>query len=148
MKSITFLILLLTITSCISTKQTIKNIENDAPAPILLDKETFVVTEVSTNKKYGYDPDYPINVFYKNTKDENLNAIRFLNALAGPNAEEIFYTKAETCCPFPSKRTEMGAGLLDIYEITWKGQSKPIRLYLNIYEKGYLYIPIGFTAKK
>jgi len=42
----------------------------------------------------------------------------------------------------------MGAGLLDVYEISWKGQSKPVRLYLNIYEKGYLYIPLGFSIKK
>ena len=141
-------ILVLMLTSCISTKQTIKNIDDNAPIPILLNKDTFVITEKTTDKKYGYDPDYPINVFYKNTKDENLNAYRFLNALSGPNGEDIFYTKVETCCPFPSKRTEMGAGLLDIYEITWKSQSKPIRLYLNIYEKGFLYIPVGFTAKK
>lgn len=134
--------------SCVSTKLTIKNIDNNAPTPTLVNKDRFLITEFTSDKKYGYDPDYPINVFYRNTKDENLNATRFLNALAGPNGEEIFYTKIETCCPFPSKRTEMGAGLLDVYEISWKGQDKPVRLYLNIYEKGYLYIPVGFTAKK
>lgn len=140
-------LILMILSSCISTKLTIKNIDDNAPIPKLLNKETFIITETTTDKKYGYDPDYPINVFYKNTKDENINSYRFLNALSGPNGEEIFYTKVETCCPFPSKRTDMGAGLLDIYEITWKGQSKPVRLYLNIYEKGYLYIPVGFTAK-
>jgi hypothetical protein len=139
--------LAITIGSCISTKNTIRNIDDNAPAPRLLTKEQFLITEYSSDKKYGYDPDYPINVFFKDSKNETLNAHRFLNALAGPTGEEIKYVRIETCCPFPSKRTEMGAGLLDVYEITWKGQTKPLRLYLNIYEKGYLYIPLGLTAK-
>jgi hypothetical protein len=106
------------------------------------------LTEYSKDKKYGFDPDYPINVFYKNTKDENLNAERFLNALAGPNGEKINFTKVESCCPFPSKRTEMGAGFLDVYELQWEGQSSPIKLYLNIYERGYLLVPVGLSIKK
>ena len=150
-KSIKIIVLVTTIflfNSCVSTKLTIKNIDDNAPAPVLINKDLFLVTEYTNDKKYGYDSNYPINVFFKNTNDENLNATRFLNALAGPKGEEIFYIKMETCCPFPSKRTDMGAGLLDVYEISWKGQSKPVRLYLNIYEKGYLYIPVGFTPKK
>lgn len=140
--------ILFLLNSCVSTKLTIKNIDDNAPSPILFNKDRFLVTDYSSDKKYGYDPDYPINVFFKNTKDDKLNAIRFLNALAGPNGEEIFYIRVETCCPFPSKRTDIGAGLLDIYEVSWKGQSKPVRLYLNIYEKGYLFIPLGFSIKK
>jgi hypothetical protein len=147
-KFIVLLVSVFIIQSCVSTRLTIKNIDDNAPAPVLVTKDRFLVTEYTSDKKYGYDPDYPINVFYRNTNDEALNATRYLNALAGPNGEEIFYIKIETCCPFPSKRTNMGAGLLDVYEISWKGQSKPVRLYLNIYEKGYLYIPVGFTAKK
>jgi len=86
--------------------------------------------------------------FYKNTKDENLNSARFLNALAGPKGEKITFTKLESCCPFPTKSTEMGAGFLDVYELTWEGQSKPIKLYLNIYERGYLFVPMGLSLKK
>lgn len=134
--------------SCVSTKSTIKNIDDKAPLPTLTKDNTFLITEYSQDSKYGYDPDYPVNVFYKNSKDENLNAQRYLNALAGPKGEKIFYKKLESCCPFPSKRTEMGAGFLDVYEITWVGLQKPLKLYLNIYERGYLLIPIGFSAKK
>lgn len=148
LKTISLITTLFLINACVSTRLTIKNIDDNAPSPVLVNKDQFLVTEYSSDKKYGYDPDYPINVFYKNTNDDNLNANRFLNALAGPKGEAIFYTKIETCCPFPSKRTDMGAGLLDVYEISWKGQSKPVRLYLNIYEKGYLYIPLGFSIKK
>lgn len=147
-RNITILCLFVSIVSCVSTKSTLKNVDDKAPSPKLTPQNTFVLTEVSKDPKYGYDPDYPVNVFYRNTKDENLNAERFLNALAGPNGETISYIKMESCCPFPSKHTEMGAGFLDIYEVTWNGQSTPIKLYINIYEKGYLFAPKGFSIKK
>ena len=134
--------------SCVSTKSTLKNVDDNAPTPQLTAQNTFVLTELSTDKKYGYDKDYPINVFYKDTKDENLNAQRFLDALAGPGGEKVFYKKLESCCPFPTKRDPIGAGFLDVYEITWVGLKRPIKLYLNIYEKGKLMVPVGFSAKK
>jgi hypothetical protein len=147
LKSISLLLLLICL-SCGSIKSTLKNIDDNAPTPELTKNNTFVLTQLSTDKKYGYNKDYPINVFYKNTKDEDLNSKRFLNALAGPKGEKIFYKKLESCCPFPNKRSEMGAGFLDVYEITWVGLQRPFKLYLNIYDKGVLMVPVGFTAKK
>lgn len=143
-----FVLLISFFSSCVSTRSTLKNVDDNAPIPVLTKNNTFVITEYSKDKKYGYDPDYPINVFYKNTKDENLNAARFLNALAGPKGEKITFTKVESCCPFPTKSTEMGAGFLDVYELKWEGQKSPIQLYLNIYEKGYLQVPVGLSIKK
>jgi hypothetical protein len=135
-------------TSCVSTKSTLKNVDNMAPMPKLSDNNTFILTDYAKDRKYGYDADYPVNVYYINAKDENLNAERYLNALAGPNGEKISYTKIESCCPFPTKNIEMGAGFLDVYELKWEGQSKPIRLYVNIYERGYLLVPMGLSIKK
>ena len=134
--------------SCISTKSTLKNVDNNAPIPKLTKNNTLVITEFSKDKKYGYDKDYPINIFYRGTKDDVINQQRFLNALAGPNGEAITFSKLESCCPFPSKNTEMGAGFLDVYEIKWEGLKKPILLYLNIYERGQLMVPVGFSLKK
>lgn len=134
--------------SCISTKSTLKNVDDNAPVPQLTKNNTFVITEFSKDKKYGYDKDYPINIFYRGTKDDVINQQRFLNALAGPNGEAITFSKLESCCPFPSKNTEMGAGFLDVYEIKWEGLKKPILLYLNIYERGQLMVPVGFSLKK
>lgn len=134
--------------SCISTKSTLKNVDDNAPIPKLTKNNTFVITAFSKDKKYGYDKDYPINIFYRGTKDDVINQQRFLNALAGPNGEAITFSKLESCCPFPSKNTEMGAGFLDVYEIKWEGLKKPILLYLNIYERGQLMVPVGFSLKK
>ncbi len=142
------LFVLITTAGCISTKSMLKNVDNNAPIPSLSKENTFIVTEYSKDLKYGFNEEYPVNVFYINSKDENLNASRYLNALAGPNGEKITYTKIESCCPFPTKRTEIGAGYLDIYELKWEGQNKPIRLYINIYERGYILVPIGLSIKK
>lgn len=135
-------------TSCVSTKSTLKNVDDNAPIPKLTKDNTFIITEYSKDPKYGYHQDYPINLFYRNTINETINQQRFLNALAGPNGELLSFKKLESCCPFPTKRSEMGAGFLEVYEVTWEGLQKPIRLYLNIYEKGVLMVPVGFSIKK
>jgi hypothetical protein len=147
-KTALFIALLIGMASCTSTQSTLKNVDNDAPIPRLTANNTFVITEFSKDKKYGYDKDYPINIFYRNTKDETINQQRFLNALTGPKGEKISYTKLESCCPFPSKNTDLGAGFLDVYELKWDGQTKPIFLYLNIYEKGILMVPVGLSLKQ
>lgn len=135
-------------TSCVSTKSTLKNVDDNAPIPKLTKDNTFIITEYSKDPKYGYHQDYPINLFYRNTINETINQQRYLNALAGPNGELLSFKKLESCCPFPTKRSEMGAGFLEVYEVTWEGLQKPIRLYLNIYEKGVLMVPVGFSIKK
>ena len=149
MKKYFILLMLITIiSSCVSTKSTLKNVDDNAPNLRLTSENTFVINQYSKDKKYGYDEDYPINIFYKSSKDDIINQQRFLNALAGPNGEKITYKKIESCCPFPTKKSEMGAGFLDIYELTWEGQTAPIKLYLNIYEKGVLMVPVGLSLKK
>jgi hypothetical protein len=147
-KTMLFIASILFFTSCISTKSTIKNIDDNAPLPQLSRNNTFIITEYSKDKKYGYDKDYPINVFYYSTRNETINQERFLNALAGPKGEKISFKKLESCCPFPTKRSQMGAGFLDVYEVKWDNLKTPILLYMNIYEKGALKVPVGFSLKK
>ena len=147
-KAIFYIALVFSISACTSTKSTLKNTDDNAPELQLASNNTFVIKEYSTDKKYGYDKDYPVNIFFNNTANETINQERFLNALAGPKGEKISFTKLESCCPFPTKRSEMGAGFLDVYELKWNGQKKPSLLYLNIYEKGILMVPVGLTLKK
>lgn len=147
-KTVLFVALLIVTASCMSTKSTLKNVDNNAPIPVLSKDNTFVITQFSTDKRYGYDKDYPINIFYRTSKDESINQQRYLNALAGPKGEKLTYTKLESCCPFPSTKSDMGAGFLDVYEVKWEDQKKPVLLYLNIYEKGILMVPVGFSLKK
>ena len=147
-KIVSFIALLIVTASCMSTKSTLKNVDENAPIPTLTKNNTFAITQYSKDKKYGYDKDYPINIFYRSTIKDTINQQRYLNALAGPNGEKITYTKLESCCPFPTKKSDLGAGFLDVYQLTWAGQRNPIILYLNIYEKGVLMVPVGLSLKK
>lgn len=138
----------LALTSCVSTRNTIKNIDDKAIMPALTKDKTFVITETSTDGKYGYDADWPVNLGFSNLAGSELNVERYFSALAGPDGEKLAYEKIDTCCPFPSKRNEMGAGLLDIYEVTWEGLTIPKKIYINLYEKGKIMAPQGFGIKK
>ncbi len=134
--------------SCVNTKNTIQNIDDSAPLPLLTAENTFLVTEYSTDKRYGYEPNYPINIFFQNTSSDTLNPGRFIRALAGPNGEPIDYKRVESCCPFPTRNSAVGAGFLEVFEISWNENNKPLLLYFNTYEKGKLLIPKGLTLKK
>ena len=141
--------MVLLMSSCISTKSTIQNIDNSVIGPALNEAfSSFIITKNATSKKYGYDEDYPVNVNFTSVQDGFKNQLRFLNALAGPKGEKINFTQKESCCPFPTKKTDTGAGTIDVFEITWEGQTKPVLLYINKFEKGELLIPVGFSGKK
>lgn len=132
--------------SCISTKSTIKNIDNQALKPVIKNGIYFI-TEYASDNKYGYNQDYPINIGFVQEKNESLYIGYYFNGLEGPNGEKLNFKKVDTCCPFPTKNEKMGGGLLSVYEVTWNGQKKPIKLYFNIYERGKIVCPIGFSIK-
>ncbi len=136
------------LTSCISTKNTIQNIDNTAQLPKIVAGQ-FVLTEMSTDLKYGFNEFYPVNIgFSVYETSNNLNVNRFFNAITGPNGEKVTYQLLETCCPFPSKNNKMGAGTLDIYEIFLDGKSSNKKIYINTFEKGKIICPKGFSIKK
>lgn len=141
-KIILLAIICTTLFSCVSTKLTIRNIDDNAQKPAIVNNR-FVITEYG-DKKYGYDADYPINIGFNRENEAPKNIQYYFNALLGENKEKFTFIKVETCCPFPTKKTNMGAGTLDIYEITFEPSGKKVRLYFNIYEKGKILCPKGF----
>lgn len=144
-KSIIIVTLITLLSSCGSIKSTLKNVDNNAKKPPVKENQ-FVITEYSNDSKYGYDKDYPINIGFDNEKFALKNISYFFNALTDEKGGKIIYEKTESCCPFPTKRTNMGAGTLDIYEITMENNKK-VRLYFNIYDKGKIMCPNGFSLK-
>lgn len=147
MKYLFSIITALLLTSCVSTQSTLKNVDNTAIRPAIKDK-AYVITEYATDSKYGYDQDYPINIGFIHEKQEDINIEYYFNGLQGPNGEKISYKKVDTCCPFPSKNSLMGAGTIGIYEVFFEGSAKKITLYFNIFEKGKILCPKGFSIKK
>ena len=144
---IPFILILFFITSCGSIKSTLQNVDDTAVKPIVKSGQ-FILTEYATDKKYGYNQDYPINLGFENEKYSPKNIPLFFYALAGPKGEKISYEKIDSCCPFPTKKSVMGAGTLDIYQVTIEGSSDKIILYIDIYEKGKVLCPKGFSIKQ
>lgn len=148
MKKIFFIFSIISLTtSCISTKSTIKNIDNDAIRPGIKNG-MFLITEYATDSKYGVDADYPVNigVIGQNSEEQFVNY--FFNGLEGPKGEKIQFKKTETCCPFPTEHSNMGAGLLSMYEVNLEGSPKKQIFYFNVYEKGKIVCPKDFKIKK
>ena len=116
--------------------------------PALSKDKTFIITEISRDKKFGYDEDYPVNLGFLPLTTGELSVQRYFGALAGPDGQKITYTKVESCCPFPTKKFDAGAGILDVYEVTWEGLTTPKHIYINIYEKGKVIAPNGFTIRQ
>lgn len=137
---------ILMLSSCGNIKSTIQNIDNSAIKPSIKNKQ-FLLTEYDKDGKYGYDMDYPINLGFENEQYSPKNVEYFFNAISGPNGAKISYEKIDTCCPFPTKKSAVGAGTLDIYQVSFEGTEKKIILYLNIYEKGKVLCPKGFSIK-
>lgn len=114
----------------------------------LLDNNSFQLDSVTADETYGYSVDNPIMVggdWDNAVKNEQ----RFLNALLGPNGEAVTYSRLGSCCPFNTPNGIIGnGGLLDRYEVKIKGADKPVILYVNMYDKGVLKAPKGFTYRK
>lgn len=93
--------------------------------------------EVSTDETYGYTEENPIRVG-GGAFDGPPRERAFLDSLLGPNGEDISY----------ERQGSFGSGdtILDIYEITYRGSSDSITLYIDEYSYEDLKAPISFTC--
>lgn len=117
---------------------------------ILKDDHTFELTEISTDPTYGFSEKNPVQVGGVDKMEGPLNEIRYLNALAGPNGEDVYYYRLGSCCPIKSKNDPFGAGvvMLDNYLLTWEGAKDTVSIYINMYDYGELRALVGFTIKE
>ena len=114
-------------------------------------QNAYLLTKISDDPEYGYTSKKPIKVASMKS-DENIarNEYRFMNALLGPNGEEIEYKRTGSCCGYKSNSPKalFGEALLDRYEVNIKGSTEKKILYLDMYESGTVVAPLGFTFKK
>lgn len=134
MKLLSYLICIIFAFSCSSLKKVSET--------KLLDEYTFLLTDISDDASYGHSEKNPVEV-----GGGPVNERRFLNALAGPNGEEVSYRRAGSCCPIKSKNGLMGMAMLDNYLVTYEGSTDTVSIYINMYDYGELKAPMGFTIK-
>ena len=140
MKNTIYVILPFIIIACASSKQAVKT--------KLKDNQTFELTEVSSDPSYGLSEKKPVEVGGVDKREGPINERRFLNALAGPDGQQISYYRAGSCCAVKSKNGLMGWALLDRYRVTWEGSKDTVDIFINMYDYGELKAPVGFTIRK
>ncbi len=119
--------------------------------PILNDS-TLAINTVAPDNNYGRIESKPIFLGVKDVYESGDNRVKYLNALAGPNGEELTFKRYKSCCPFRTlnSRTfgsDQKFGLLDVWVVTYEGLSKPDTLYVNAYDQGELIAPKGYTIR-
>ncbi|MBF9238874.1 hypothetical protein I2I05_15835 [Hymenobacter sp. BT683] len=108
----------------------------------------FVVRGVSEDATYGYTAENPVRVGGGRTAGAR-NQQRYLNALKGPNGQDVTYARQASCCAFKTRRGAVdNTALLDVYQVTWAGKATPVTLYINMYRGGRLLAPQGFTGAR
>lgn len=153
MKKLIFLVIPFFVASCGATKvePEINTIANSSSNPLSSSKDfaPFIdVTTYSEHVEYGISEKYPVYVGGFKEGQGPSNQRRYLASLAGPQGEEIQFTRRGSCCPYESENGFGGIALLDIYEVWYEGLEEPILIYISFYEKEQLYIPQGFTRNR
>lgn len=114
-----------------------------------IDQFTYLLIESAEDKTYAYKKSNPVKVGGSNESSGPANERRYLNALLGPNGEEVFYYRAGSCCSFKTPNGLLdNTGMLDQYRVSWTGSMDTLTIYINMYDKGNLKIPVGLTAKQ
>ncbi|MGQ2982048.1 2-dehydro-3-deoxyphosphooctonate aldolase [Flavobacterium sp.] len=126
MRSFFFSCLLLVVVACSSTRSNSSAVDPDG----------------SVADDYGYSETNPVKV--GGGSNGPANEHKYLRRLTGPNGEPIAYVRLGSCCPFSTKNSEWGSGMLDRYEVEIDGNPKKKILYLNMYDSHKLYAPKGF----
>jgi hypothetical protein len=114
------------------------------------DANTYLIVNYAADSTYGYSSRNPVCVGGINDGDgKAITPTRsYLNALLGPNGEKTKFFRYGSCCAFKTPNGLINdQGLLDHYGMYWEG-SDTISIYVNIYDKGNLFIPLGMKSKK
>ena len=158
---LTILVLLGLITSCNNRLRSYSKKRNTVEAYQQINDTTLMLTGISDNSNYGYSETSPILLGAYKVWDGAENIEKYLNALLGPNGENIKYKRLEPCCPFKTKNFvdeimpgvifDGQHGLLERYEIEYGDEFKTDSciLFFNLYdETNQLMAPYGFTFKQ
>lgn len=147
------ILMLFIVMACASQKSAVKSSTGQGDTRTkeveFINDNTYLLTELTDDSSYGFNKSNPVKVGGSSESSGPKNERRFLNGLLGPNGEAVSYYRAGSCCHFKTPNGLMdNTGLLDHYRVTWEGSKDTLSLYINMYDKGDLKIPVGFTAKR
>lgn len=147
-----FLCFLVLIYSCNSSKSTYntsssKSLDFGSPSveQVVMSNDLFLIEEFATDSSYAFTQENPVMVGSHSAAHQR----RFLNSIAGPENQTLTFERLGSCCFFYTKNGMIGdSGLLDMYEIDYKGLKNKVVMYINFYDSDTLKVPVGFKLKE
>jgi len=109
---------------------------------------SILVESAVTDRDYGFVANKPIKLggFMRGTKHSGYHR-EFFSKLVGPNGQRVKSRRLGRCCAFLDKSLPFGAGFLDKYELSYKGNSRPVVIYVDLYKYDQPRAPQGFRLK-
>ena len=99
--------------------------------------------EMTSGADYGMDPSRHIKVGAGVMGVVNSRA--YLSRLRGPKGEDVVFRRIGSTAPFETPNANGRMGLLDMYALRVDGTSHETTVYLNMYDRGEIRAPAGFT---
>ena len=75
-------------------------------------------TRVAPSETYGYRAEEPVVVGGESESHGPQRSRLYLSSLRSPGGEVISYQRRGSCCPFATPHSDLGGGMLDVYEVT------------------------------
>jgi hypothetical protein len=105
--------------------------------------------DTDQNDPYGVSDQNPIMLGSKEGRSPAKVLYSYLDRLRGPKGEKVTYSRIGTCCEFETPRGLFGEkGVLEVWEVTYDGLSKPTKLFINVYDSGKVLPPFGLVFEK
>jgi hypothetical protein len=95
--------------------------------------------EVSSDPEYAFSMDKPVRLGNTDLYDGFAREQAYLSALRGPLDEEITFARV-------GSDVNKAGDILDVYEVTYTGLAKALKLYLDMYTYEEPLAPVGFTC--
>lgn len=105
----------------------------------------FEITEVATDKTYGYSQHNPIKVGGSTQGRGADHRDWFFKVLRGPQGQPVSYVSNSTCCSFSTNSSAEPLGYLEVVLVTYKGIGSPVLLYVDTVNFDAPKAPVGFT---
>ena len=105
----------------------------------------FEVTEVATDKTYGYSQHNPIKVGGSAQGRGADHREWFFKFLRGPKGQPVNYVGNGTCCAFSTPGSAEPVSYLEVFLVTYKGIGSPAIFYVDTVTFDAPKAPVGFT---
>lgn len=109
------------------------------------DRPKLEIAGLSAHTGYAYDSDYPIELGGTREGDMDSRLARYFEYVRAASGASLRYSYDGSCCPFDVASDSGGTGFLQVYLLAAPGK-RPVRIYINGYAEGPLYLPRGLVS--